>query len=185
MYDLNFLEAPTDNKKRSAGVPIIISLAVLLIIFTAGLYVWMQFEFTRINQEINRHNEYITSEEVNQQLNELDKLKKQQQLMIAYRDQVKTAGLYLDSVDTMDGQTMDSLKSAVPAGVSYVSMTHSGFDLNLEAAVPDSEAAAHLLHYLINLPEIKNAQLLTVAYDELGENGTASIKCTMKDVMKR
>jgi hypothetical protein len=64
-------------------------------------------------------------------------------------------------------------------------MTHSGFDLNLEAAVPDSEAAAQLLHNLINLPEIKNAQLLTVAYDELGENGTASIKCTMKDVMKR
>lgn len=185
MYDLNFLGAPVSHKKRSILVPVLLIVAILALVGVGAYYGLMQFNLDTIQQDINQLNAYIESDQVMNDMAELDIVKSKDQLLTVYQNEIEAIDLYLKTVNILDGQALDAIVSAAPVGVRYTSMTISGFDLTIEAGTPDNATTAQLIHNLSLLPEIKQAELLTVTYQEGDMPGRAAIHCILKDVMSR
>ncbi|MEA4890473.1 MAG: PilN domain-containing protein [Clostridiaceae bacterium] len=183
MYDLNFLAAPVSKKKKSPAVPVLLIMALLVVLGVGSYYVWIKMQIGKTQDSINEVKAYITSGDVTAQLAKINTLGQKQQLLSAYQNNFDLIDLYLNDTRIINGKALDAIKNAAPAGVSYNAVTLNGTDLQIEAAVPDSQTAALLLHNLKELPILESADLLTLVHDEASGVSSTSIHCMLKDVI--
>lgn len=183
MYDLNFLQAAVEKKKKSPLIGILIALTVIAVIGVSFFYVYMNLDMKATETEIAELQDYISSDEVRVKYEELNQLRTS---LDGYKkksgDLTKLDGFLLAS-NYMKGDVIDNIVAASPSTVEYVSIIFSGRFIDIQATADDEVDAAEWLHQIKGINMVESAEISTMSIDDTSGKASVSLSCILQEVI--
>ena len=135
MYDLNFLQTTVEKKKKSPLTGVLIALSVLLLIGIALFYVYMSMDMKETEKELSELQEYIVSEDVKNQYEELGILRSELDVYEKHITELNKLNKYLAAIDYAKGSVIDGIFMAAPDSVAFESVNLRDRYIDIQAHV--------------------------------------------------
>ena len=182
MHDLNFLQTSVEKKKKSPVTAVLIVLAILMVCGFSLFYILMNLSFIKTENKISELQDYIASEDVRMQYEELNALRSEQEFYSSVLDDLNKLDNHLASINYMQGSVIDKLFAATPSSVEFNSVNFRDRLIDFEAEADNEAAAALWLYQVGQLDFVESASISAITIDELSGKANVSLSCLLVEV---
>ena len=187
MAELNFFNTYKANERFSKNRTLLAAgICSLLFVLIVGFYAVTELYLASVNNDINTMKAFINSSENIEKLKAINAKKKEIEIMNIYSSAVDAISTKLGANDKIKSTVIETMNTAIPKDVSFNTMALSQDAFQIQGSAPGWKSVAELLHNLNATGIFQKVWVDSIqSADTTSGNYTFSIRCTLKDVIKK
>lgn len=187
MNDFNFfspyieIKRTSKSKRRYVLATTFIGLAIV-----GSTYLWTDYRMVKIIDEISQNQEYLKSNKVINNIQDLNEKKRKIGLLDDYFHIVSDAKVGISRLDKLGTELLEKVTDCIPKDISFDMISIDLHDMQVQGSSPNRLSVAEFQFNLKETGEFAAVHVLDITKSSTDEDETEEyvfvLKCTLKDV---